>query len=150
MISNLKWTAALVLAGLIGFIAHAQTQRAAAPQAHKPAYMTRIFTGPDGLAHAEEVEINLDPSGAFKMNATGAELHRMSPSANADWHVGPRRQYVITLKGTGELEVSGGKKIPLGPGQIDLIEDLTGKGHITRNFEDRITLQIPLAADSGR
>jgi len=42
-----------------------------------------------------------------------------------DWHVGPRRQYVITLSGRGEIEVAGGKKISIGPGHINLIEDLT-------------------------
>ena len=71
------------------------------------------------------------------MNITGGELHRMSPGGSAAWHVGPRRQYVITLSGRGEIEVAGGQKIEVGPGHIDLIEDTTGKGHITRNLEDR-------------
>ena len=75
--------------------------------------------------------------------------HRSEAPAGrvSDWHTAPRRQYVITLSGQGELEVSGGKKIPVGPGHIELVEDTTGKGHITRNFgpEDRIALTIPLA-----
>jgi len=50
----------------------------------------------------------------------------------ADWHTAPRRQYVITLSGHGEVELIDGTKIALGPGSIDLAEDLTGKGHITR------------------
>jgi hypothetical protein len=59
---------------------------------------------------------------------------------------------VITLSGHGELEVGGGKKIVVGPGSIDLVEDTTGKGHITRvtGTEDRVTLQLPLADQSGR
>jgi hypothetical protein len=53
---------------------------------------------------------------------------------------------VITLAGRGELEVADGKKIPVGPGHINLIEDTTGKGHLTRNFgpENRIVVTIPL------
>jgi hypothetical protein len=37
--------------------------------------------------------------------------------------------------------------VAAGPGHINLIEDTTGKGHITRNFgpDDRIALTIPLA-----
>ena len=64
-----------------------------------------------------------------------------------DWHVAPRRQLVITLSGRGEIEVTGGKKISVGPGNIELAEDLTGKGHITRvvGNEDRVTIQLPLA-----
>ena len=54
---------------------------------------------------------------------------------------------MITLSGQGEVELAGGKKIHLGPGNIQLAEDMTGKGHITRTLgtEDWITLAVPLA-----
>jgi len=84
----------------------------------------------------------------FKLMANaGAELRRASPGRVSDWHTAPRRQYVITLSGHGELEVSGGKTISVGPGNIELVEDTTGKGHITRvvGTEDRVTLQVPLS-----
>jgi hypothetical protein len=34
----------------------------------------------------------------------------------------------------------------VGPGSINLVEDVTGKGHITRTVgdEDRVTIQVPL------
>ena len=51
---------------------------------------------------------------------------------------------MITLTGRAELELSGGQKIQAGPGHINLIEDTTGKGHITRNLEDRVVVTIPL------
>ena len=78
----------------------------------------------------------------FAIHATG----------DGDWHTAPRRQYVITLSGQAELEVSGGKKIRVGPGHIDLVEDTTGKGHITRvtGTEDRVTLQLPFSDQSPR
>jgi quercetin dioxygenase-like cupin family protein len=81
------------------------------------------------------------------MKTTGVQFSRRAPSINGDWHTGPRRQFVITLSGRGELEVAGGKKVAVGPGHINLIEDTTGKGHITRNFgpEDRIVVTIPLS-----
>ena len=83
---------------------------------------------------------------------TGAELHRTGGGSVDDWHRAPRLQYVITLSGRGEIEVAGGKKISIGPGTIDLVEDTTGKGHITKAMgtEDRVTLQLPLADQSGR
>ena len=119
-------------------------------QTHKPVVMTRLYTGPDNQTHAEEVEVKFkagSPNEAFNMGqVTGAELHRGAAGRVSDWHVGPRRQYVITLSGQGELEVAGGKKIPVGPGHIELIEDTTGKGHITRvtGTEERVTLQLPI------
>jgi quercetin dioxygenase-like cupin family protein len=121
-----------------------------AAQTHKPLFMTRLYTGPDNQTHAEEVEMKFtpgNPSEVFKMmQVNGAELHRAAAGSVDDWHRAPRRQYVITLSGRGELEVAGGKKIVVGPGNIDLVEDTTGKGHITKviGAEDRVTLQLPL------
>ena len=119
-------------------------------KAFKPVTLTRIFNGPDGLGHAEEVEAPVTQDGVLKADVTGAELHWQLPSANADWHRGPRHQYVITLVGRGEVEVSGGKKIPVGPGSIDLIDDTAGKGHITRNFTPRLTLWLPFVDQSDK
>ena len=130
-------------------------------QGLKPVVITRIYTGPDGLAHAEDVELKLNSRGATEMlKATGAEFSVRPPTAGANprntaaaaandpgWHTGPARQFVITLSGSSEVEVSGGVHVLAGPGHINLIEDTTGKGHITRNFgpEARIALTIPLA-----
>jgi quercetin dioxygenase-like cupin family protein len=146
-----------ILALLFTFVAGAIVGRVAIPsagaqaQTHKSMFMTRLFTGPDNQTHAEEVEVKFtagSPNEAFNMGqVTGAELHRGAAGRVSDWHRGPRRQYVITLSGHGELEVAGGKKISVGPGHIELIEDTTGKGHITRVVgpEERVTLQLPLA-----
>jgi hypothetical protein len=118
---------------------------------HKPLMIHRLFTGPDGQTHAELIEAKFAPGGGndvYKLLAnSGAELHRAPPGRVADWHTAPRRQYVITLSGHAELEVAGGEKISLGPGDIDLVEDTTGKGHITRTVgtEDRVTIQIPIS-----
>jgi quercetin dioxygenase-like cupin family protein len=111
--------------------------------------VTRIYTGADGLSHAEEIEMKTIGAGTATemIKATGVQFSSRPPAPSNDWHTGPARQYVITLSGRGELEVADGKKIALGPGQIDLIEDTTGKGHITRNLgpENRIVVTIPLA-----
>jgi hypothetical protein len=134
---------------------------AARAQGRKPIVITRIYTGPDGLAHAEDIELKLNARGISDMlKATGAEFSVRSPTPGANpnntaasaandpgWHTGPARQFVITLAGSSEVEVSGGVHVRTSPGHINLIEDTTGKGHITRNFgpEDRIVLTVPLA-----
>src|SRR5437667_463332 len=106
-----------------------------------------LHTGPDGQSHAEEIEMKLTGNATEMIKATGVEFSRRPPGSSNEWHTGPRRQFVITLSGRGEIEVAGGKKIAVGPGQINLTEDTTGKGHITRNLgpEDRIAITIPLA-----
>jgi quercetin dioxygenase-like cupin family protein len=121
-------------------------QDVATAQTRKPIMMTRIYTGADGLSHSEEVEMTLTGNGISEMKATSVQFSRRPPGPASDWHVGPRRQFVITLSGRAELEVAGGKKVPIGPGHINLIEDTTGKGHITHNLgpDDRIVVTIPL------
>jgi quercetin dioxygenase-like cupin family protein len=125
-------------------------------QTHKPLMITHLYTGPDNQTHAEEVELKFTPGNPAEvskmMPISSAELHRTAGGIVDDWHRAPRRQYVITLSGHGEVEVAGGKKVSMGPGHIDFVEDTTGKGHITKvvGAEDRVTLQLPLADQSGR
>jgi len=124
-------------------------------QTHAPVTITRLFTGPDGQTHSDETEADFSGQGGlFKlMPVNGAEIRRASPGGGpATWHTGPQRQYVITLKGHGELEIADGKKIAVGPGDIELIEDTTGRGHITRvtGTDDRIILLLQLVDQSGK
>ena len=152
MKSTAIWVTGAAVAALLVLLASAQTGGA---QKHKPLMMTRLYTGPDGQTHFEETEAKFTVGGnneVFKLlSITGAELHRAAPGTVIDWHTAPRRQYVITLSGQGEIEVAGGKKFTVGPGHIDLVEDTTGKGHITRvtGNEDRVTLQLPVSAQPG-
>ena len=149
-------TASLIGTGLLGFWIVMQpaqsTETGAAAQKHKPVIITRLYTGPDGQTHAEEIEVKFTPARGNDVSKllanSGAELPRAPPGRVADWHTAPRRQYVLTISGRGEIELMGGKKIEVGPGNIELAEDLTGKGHITRTVgtEDRVTIQIPLSS----
>ena len=147
----------VALVGLFALMWRIDTARdVLSAQTRKPVVVTRLYTGPDGQTHAEEIEMKFTGGANSEvsqmMPVTGAELHRQPAKTFVDWHPGPRRQYVITLSGRGEIEVAGGKKIPLGPGQINLIEDTTGKGHITKGVgtEDRVTLWLPLADQTPR
>src|SRR5262245_41645007 len=81
-------------------------------QAPKPITITRIYTAPDGSSAAEEIPMKLSNGGVSEMmKASGAQFSRRPPGPPSDWHVGPRRQYVITLSGRAELTVGGGKKV---------------------------------------
>ena len=54
---------------------------------------------------------------------------------------------MITLSGEGEIELTGGRTIVARAGDVLLMEDVTGKGHISRGrgTADRVTLFILLA-----
>lgn len=153
MNARTKWLSAV--AALCALFLLAKTPRGRGivhAQARKTVMMTHLYTGPDGQTHAEEIEAPFPANDVFKMmQVNGAELHRYSPGYVNDWHPAPRRQYVITLSGRGEVELASGQKITSGPGHIEFAEDTTGKGHITRvvGNEDRITLQLPVAGDAS-
>ena len=98
------------------------------------------------------------PSGTYSeteeskpVEVSNAQFFRLPKGKVQDWHNPVRRQYVVTLSGVGEVELAGGQKILLKPGQMVLAEDVTGKGHITRSMgsEDLVLFIVPLAAESG-
>ena len=140
-------------AGLLSFCALvplAQSAQGAsdAPKG-KPVMITRFFTGPDGMTHAEEIDVKFAPGGGVYnlLSNSGAQIRRTPPGRENGYHTASRRQYVITLSGHAELVLSGGETIQVGPGSIELAEDLTGKGHITRTVgtEDRIAIIVPVS-----
>jgi uncharacterized cupin superfamily protein len=63
-----------------------------------------------------------------------------------DWHNAPRRQFIVMLEGTVEIEVGAGTTRRFGPGDILLAEDTTGRGHRSRtvNQQVRRSIFIPL------
>lgn len=129
------------------------TQHITAAPSHTPVPVTRLYTGADGQTHAEEMDMKFVPrAGGDKyeqsdfVKAASAQVVRAAPGYVQDWHTAPRRQYVITISGRGEIELAGGKKIPMAPGRILLVEDVTGKGHLTRTIgnQDRVSMIVPL------
>src|ERR1700693_4863107 len=144
----------LVIAGLLSISALAPSAHRAegVAQNGRPVMITRFFTGSGGVTHAEEGEVKFAPGGgAYTLLAnSGAQLRRTPPGRENDYHTASRRQYVITLSAHAELVLSGGQTIEVGPGSIELAEDLTGKGHITRTVgtEDRVVILIPVSGPS--
>jgi hypothetical protein len=103
--------------------------------------VTRIYTGPDGESHFEDLQIELSDLGAIgAMSKPLAAQSILFRETGADYDLGfhsaPRRQFVIMLSGGRvELEVGSGEKRVLGPGDVLLAEDTTGRGHISRALD---------------
>jgi hypothetical protein len=108
----------------------------------------RIFTRLDGSSSMECIKVELPGGRSSLFSGTGVQIVSMTPNTSVDWHVGPRRQMIATIAGEGELETGDGQKLAVTAGVITLIEDLTGKGHITRNGpEGRLCVFMPLESD---
>ncbi|HEX7035503.1 MAG TPA: hypothetical protein VF210_07000 [Pseudomonadales bacterium] len=113
--------------------------------------MLRIYTGDDGQSHFEEIPIELTDQGGFgrisaMLPARGVMFREVDGDYALDFHNAPRRQLVVNLTGSVELEVGDGSVRRLGPGDILLAEDTAGQGHKSRavDGEPRRCLFIPL------
>ncbi|MCY4555553.1 MAG: hypothetical protein OXF79_04075 [Chloroflexi bacterium] len=113
--------------------------------------VVRIYTGDDGESHIEEMQLPFEQVGHALRTATeaatGVQFSSLKPTQLVDFHTAPRRQYVITLQGQVEIGIGDGTKRIFNVGDIELCEDLSGRGHTTRSVGDvdRISVQIPLA-----
>jgi hypothetical protein len=103
--------------------------------------VTRIYSGNDGRSHFEELDLPLTVSEAGAMSsAIPIESIFFRDTAEAglevwDYHVAPRRQFALHLRGVTEIEVGDGTARRFGPGDLLLADDRTGQGHISREIE---------------
>lgn len=119
----------------------------------------RLYTSADGNSHFVNDEIELTP-----LNGQGPEADlkaaRVGDVKNAmflalkagvkeDYHVAPRRQFMICIQGIVEVTAGDGEKRRVMPGQFVLLEDTKGKGHVTYSVgpDDHVALAFPLADD---
>jgi hypothetical protein len=123
----------------------------------EPVPAFRVYTDSAGETHVEAFAFPLgvgSPSLSALVPVEGVIFRRTKPDLDANFHPAPRRQFVITIQGEGEIVTSDGTLLPLGPGSIVLVEDTAEtntKGHITRGkgTADRLSLFIPVP-DSWR
>ena len=106
----------------------------------------RLYSGDDGESHIEEIDPAAHPAWTELQNAKGIVFRASVPGYFVDWHVAPRRQYIITLSGEAEIGLADGTLHRLGAGDVNLAEDLTGHGHTTRVVSSvpRVTATIHL------
>ena len=69
MRSNARWPIAVGLVVSIVLVSRARTDHdVVVAQTRKPVVITRLYTGPDGLTHADEVEVKLTGTGTTEVS----------------------------------------------------------------------------------
>lgn len=113
--------------------------------------IVRIYTGADGESHFEDVSVDLRDMGPMGRisdlwKGKGVMFREVSGNYDLDFHTAPRRQFVVNLTGSVDIEIGDGTVRRMGPGSILLAEDTTGRGHRSRNVggEPRTCLFLPL------
>lgn len=99
--------------------------------------ITHILADANGETHFGELDIPLHDSGAIGLlsqlqPATGIIFRETPGTNNYDWHNTPRRQYVIMLERGVDFTVSDGETRRFASGDVVLLEDTTGKGHVSK------------------
>jgi len=103
---------------------------------------TKIFADKEGETHFKDVEIELE-SVEFAPPAPYVNLSSFTPATQyafcvfpsgwyGDWHPTPRKQIFLFLSGEMKVRVGDGEERRFGAGSIVLVEDTTGKGHVSR------------------
>jgi hypothetical protein len=110
-----------------------------------------VYEDANGESHFRDIEVDWveeTPTGKLskRLPATGIVFRETITDFEDSWHRAPRRQYVISLAGGVEITASDGETRRIGAGEIVLVEDTTGKGHITKSSgtEPRHTIFVPI------
>ena len=96
-----------------------------------------LYVDAKGETHFRDIEVewkNEGPGGktSATLKATGIIFRQTPGSYDYSWHPAPRRQYIINLDAGVQITASDGEARRIGAGEVILVEDTTGKGHLSK------------------
>lgn len=107
---------------------------------------SRIFADELGGSHFDTVKveqslaIGAPPAAPFYVSGDHPALkyrfYTFQPGWIGDWHPCPARQFLCLMSGSVDMQTTDGDIRRLEPGDLILLEDTTGKGHLTRNLSE--------------
>jgi hypothetical protein len=110
-----------------------------------------LYVDDAGETHWRDVEIEwVESRNASRLSArlpaTGIIFRETSGDYDLDWHPAPRRQYIINLDGGVKITASDGEAREIGAGQVILVEDVRGKGHLSQSIgaQMRHSIFVPI------
>ncbi len=111
-----------------------------------------IYADANGETHFRDVEIEWaeEVRGSRlsrRLPATGIIFRQVPPVYDLDWHPAPRRQYIINLDAGVEITASDGERRRIGAGEVLLVEDTSGKGHLSKAVSGQLRHSIFIPVD---
>jgi hypothetical protein len=145
-----KAMAALALGALFGI----GIGLAAAANKETPPVMHihNLYADANGETHFRDIEIEAESAGpggkvSARFPATGIIFRTTEGSYNYDCHPAPRKQYIINLDAAVKITASDGESRIIGAGEILLVEDTTGKGHISQAVDGKFRHSVFVTVD---
>jgi hypothetical protein len=104
--------------------------------------ITRIYADENGDTHFEDRSLPLTDSGPIGCLSESIPVkdiifRKVVPAYDYTFHTAPHRQFIILLDVGIEIETSLGEKREFHAGEVLQVEDVTGKGHRSRNLEEK-------------
>jgi uncharacterized cupin superfamily protein len=101
----------------------------------------RLYADEKGESHFQDIEVEFEaptPSGrvSARQPATGIIFREVPGEYDLDWHPAPRRQYIINLDAGVQLTASDGEVRRVKAGDVVLVEDTWGKGHLSKAIDN--------------
>jgi hypothetical protein len=111
-----------------------------------------LYADAKGESHFRDLDVEfVESTRAGRMSrrlpATGIIFREVQPDYDLDWHPAPRRQYIINLDAGVEITASDGEKRLIGPGEVFLVEDTHGKGHLSKSVAGKMRHSIFVPID---
>ena len=110
-----------------------------------------LYTDANGESHFRDLEVEwVEERRGSKLSkrlpATGVIFRQTRAEHSLDWHPAPRRQYIVNLDAGVKITASDGESRVIAAGEVILVEDTTGKGHLSDHVEGKIrhSLFIPI------
>jgi len=106
-----------------------------------------LYVDANGETHFRDVEVEWVEERHFsklsaRLPATGIIFRETSADYDLDWHPAPRRQYIINLDGGVKITASDGESRVIGAGEVLLVEDTSGKGHLSKSVGGKMRRSI--------
>lgn len=106
-----------------------------------------IYVDDAGQSHWRDIEVEWVEQRNFskmsaRLPATGIIFRQTSGDYDLDWHPAPRRQYIINLDGGVKITASDGEVRDIGAGEVILVEDVSGKGHLSQSIGGKLRHSI--------
>lgn len=103
----------------------------------------RLFADEAGESHFEDVEVDLPHQTiggrlSDRVPVTGLIFREVPGDYDLDWHPAPRRQYIVNLDASVEITASDGESRRIGAGEVLLVEDTWGKGHLSKSVNAKV------------
>ncbi len=109
-----------------------------------------LYTDDKGESHFRDIEVEWAEERrgsklSKRLPANGIIFRETRPENDVDWHNAPRRQYIVNLQSGVKITASDGESRVIGVGEVLLVEDVTGKGHLSEGLGGlRRSLFIPV------